>query len=128
MAVWTFFDYLEERGQCAIREWLDSLPVKARVKIEERIRYLKNLQVFEPKFVTPLQEDTDILEIRAESGNVQYRPLGCYGPERKEFTLLVGAIEKGGKLEPRSVVKTAASRRKIVLADKKDRKRTHEHC
>jgi hypothetical protein len=65
----------------------------------------------------------DIYEIRVGSSGVQYRPLGCYGPDKHEFTLLVGAIEKGGKL-PRPALETAVQRRRIILAD---RGRTCEH-
>lgn len=52
-----------------------------------------------------------------------YRPLGCYGRAEKEFTLLIGSIEKGGKL-PKGDCETAVERRKIILTD---RGRTCEH-
>jgi len=52
------------------------------------------------------------------ANGVQYRPLGCYGPERREFTLLIGAVEKGGKL-PRAALEAAVQRRKIILSDER---------
>lgn len=52
-----------------------------------------------------------LLELRRESGNVQFRPICCYGPERGEVALLVGAVEKGGKFVPASACSTAQDRK-----------------
>ena len=47
-------------------------------------------------------ETPGILKLRVK-GNVQLRPMLCRGPIEidKEFTLLLGACEVGGKLVPR---------------------------
>jgi hypothetical protein len=45
--------------------------------------------------------------------------LGCFGPKKDEFTLLIGAIEKGGKLEPINVIETAEQRRNLIFQDER---------
>jgi len=47
-------------------------------------------------------------EIRSDHGNVEYRPLGCNGPEPDQFTILLGAYKKGKVWSPRDARKTAA--------------------
>jgi hypothetical protein len=76
-----------------------------------------------PQYVSALRGYPHINEIRVTSSGVQYRPLGCYGPDRTEFTILVGSVEKGGKL-PKGDCETAEERRRLILAD---RTRTCEH-
>lgn len=68
-----------------------------------------------------------ILKLRVK-GNVQLRPMLCKGPlaVEKEYTLLVGATEVGGKLKPKGVDATAAKRKQEVAADPKNRRIEHE--
>jgi hypothetical protein len=116
---WTIFDYLAEDGTNEIRDWIDSLPFKAQVKIDTRIRYLEACSLVWPEnYISALRGCDDIYEFRIPASGVQYRPLGYYGPERGEFTILMGAIEKGGKLEPRQYCATATQRREKVNADR----------
>jgi len=126
MAFWTFKDYLNERGDNEIRLWLDSLSKKARIKIDRRIRYLENVQFFhgEPQYIKQLVGYEGIYEIRVVFSGDQYRPLGCYGPEDGEFTLLIGAFEVGDRFEPRNAPDIAVQRKAIILAD---RSRTCDH-
>ena len=114
MAAWTIFDYLEADGSNDIRAWIDSLPIKAQVKIDVRIRFLEATPTWPPQYISALVGCDGIYELRVVSGGVQYRPLGFYGPARREFTLLKGAIEKGGKLEPRDACVVAQARMVIV--------------
>jgi len=124
MSRWIFRDYLTERGENVIRQWLDSLPKQARVKIDYRVLLLQGIDRWPEQYVSALRGCDDIYELRIVANGVQYRPLGCYGPARGEFTLLLGAIEKGKKL-PRSTCETASQRRVIVLANR-GRSRGHE--
>jgi hypothetical protein len=68
----------------------------------------------------------DLGELRFKVGNVQYRPLGFFGPARADFTLLVGASKKGSAYDPRDAVETARRRRLEVLTDP-DRSRICDH-
>lgn len=116
MGFWTFKNYLSGNGENVIREWLHSLQKNARIKIDRRIRYLENVQYFhkEPQYIKALAGYEGIFEIRVVLQNIQYRPLGCYGPDRAQFTLLVGAVERGSRFEPRDAPELALQRKEII--------------
>lgn len=120
MAFWTFKDYLNERGDNEIRLWLDSLSKKASIKVDRRIRYLENVQYFhrEPQYIKQLVGYDGIYEIRIVFAGDQYRPLGCYGTHQDEFVLLIGAVERGNRFEPRDAPDLAVRRRHIILSDR----------
>jgi hypothetical protein len=49
-------------------------------------------------------------KLRFKVANVQHRPLGFFGPERKNFTLLIWATERDGKFNPPNLRETALQR------------------
>ncbi len=109
---WTFCDWLIANGnnRNIIKEWLDSLPVEAKVAINIRLNTMRGLQKWPEGWASSYQGYSGIIELRIPWNRVQYRPLGCYGPKRWQFTLLSGAIEKGGKIR-RPILEAAASRK-----------------
>ena len=121
--MWTFYDFLDARGVNTIRKWLNSLPPKARAKINARILFMRAVPVWPEQYVSALKGWPDLVELRIVSAGSQFRPLGFYGPGRREFTLVLGAIEKG-KL-PSRVLEVANGNRKIAIADA-TRIREHE--
>ena len=121
---WQFLDYVNARGQNDIRDWLVSLPKKAQAKIDRLILILRTYEgPWPPQYVSALRGYEGLYELRVVASGVQYRPLGFFGPGAREFTLLIGAVEKG-KLS-RRVCETAFRRRQEVLADR-SRAREHE--
>lgn len=64
-------------------------------------------------------------EIRSDFGKVEYRPLGCNGPEPDQFTLLIGAKKKGSVWTPADAKKTAKKLKK-ELEQSPDRGRKYE--
>lgn len=124
MTWWRFLDYLNARGDNEIRNWVCSLPPHAQAKIDYLLIVLSAWKIWPPQYVSALKGYKDIREFRIVAFGVQYRPIGCYGPGEREYTLLVGAIEKGGKL-PTGTCEIAVERRKIILQDRK-RVRDHE--
>jgi hypothetical protein len=89
-----------------------------------RILYLKAVDVWPEQYVSALKGFPGLVELRIVADGNQYRPLGFYGPARREFTLVYGAQEKG-KL-PKRVLEAADANRKIVLAT--GRSRICKHC
>lgn len=83
---------------------------------------MQAVRVWPEQYISALKGWPDLYELRIVSAGSQFRPLGCYGPQRGEFTLLLGAVEKG-KL-PARVLETADERRRTIL---KDRSRICEH-
>ena len=117
MSSWTFFDFVNVRGENEIHKWLNSSEVtkQAKAKINARIATLRGFPVFPEQYFSAYKGWDDIYELRIVYGNVQYLPLGCYGPGPRQFCLLVGGIEKG-KI-PKSLLSIAKQRRSIVISN-----------
>ena len=120
MALWIFKGFLSESGRDIFQEWYEQLPARAQAKFDTILEYLRDTphtQWF-TIVVLPLSEAEGIFEIRFKIRNVLYRPLGCFGPGRGEFTLLVPAREHGNRFEPTNAIALAETRRILVLKDK----------
>jgi hypothetical protein len=113
--IWSFRDYVEQGGGNPVEDWMDEQPLKARLKIDFRLLYLRDEKVWPEAYISALKGHPDIYELRVVFGGCQYRPLGCYGPGLRVFTILLGTIEKG-KI-PNYVITTAEKRRQVVLTD-----------
>ena len=115
---WTFYDFLDGRFENnEIRQWLDSLPAKAASKIDVRILFMRTVRIWPEQYASALVGWPDLVELRVVFAGNQYRPIGFYGPQRGEFTLVLGAIEKG-KL-PRRILQLADENRKLAIADRR---------
>lgn len=127
MRFWTFFDFVSARGSNEIHDWLNSKEVRkeAKAKINARLMALQGMTVFPEQFFSSYRGWDDLYELRIVYAGVQYRPFGCYGPNPRGFTLLVGSIEKGKV--PKSTLKVADERRKLVFFDPKNRVRPHDY-
>jgi len=109
---WTFKDYVDSDGKNVVRSWLNGLPKPAKAKINTTIGFLEAMPRLEMPYVRVLKGTcAGLMELRVTSGNVQYRPLCCYGPGEKEVTILFGAVEKGGKFVPLSACSIALMRK-----------------
>lgn len=115
---WTFWDYIDRNGKNEIHEWLNSRVVskKAKAKINARIAAMRGMTVFPDGWISAYNGWDGLYEMRIGCHGVQYRPFGSYGPHRRQFSFLVGSIEKGGVI-PQSDLQRADERRKIVIAD-----------
>ena len=99
MTIWTFMDFVKANGENAIQEWMHALPPGARAAIDVRLYHMRAMKVWPSKFIKKYKGvKGKVFELRITHKGVQYRPLGCYGPGSRKFTLLAGAIEKGGKI------------------------------
>jgi Phage derived protein Gp49-like (DUF891) len=127
MPTWTFFDFVSSRGRNEIHDWLNSQEVRkeAKAKINARLVALQGFPVFPEQFFSSYKGWGELYELRIVYSGVQYRPFGFYGPNPREFTLLVGSIEKGKV--PKSTLKVADERRKLVLSDPKNRVQPHDY-
>jgi hypothetical protein len=119
MSNWKIKTFITARGTDVIQKWLDDLPIKAQVAIDERIRFLATLQHWERPFAAKLKGYDDIWEVIVQSERVQYRPLGCFGPGEKVFSLLIGAVEKGNRFEPKDAPTTAEKRKNLVYQNER---------
>jgi len=121
MTTWTFKIFLKKNADKTINvidEWLEEQPPKAQARIRAIINYLKITQAWPIQYFKQYRGHPYIYEIIIKCGNIQYRPLGCFGPGENEFTLLIGAKEKGDRIEPASAPDTAEERRELILKDR----------
>ena len=127
MNEWWFFDYIDERGTNPIQDWLMDrriVPVKARAKIQRILLQLTGTALWTRPLASNLDDYEDIVEIRVRWMNTQYRLLGFRGPDVRQFSILVPAIEQGDEFVPLNAPGIAATRMAIVIAD---RRRIVEH-
>src|SRR5688500_15588284 len=94
--LWTVRCYqtpLQKRPFC---DWVGDQSVKFRATFNVRLKYLG--QQPHTAWVRPyadlLHKDCPgVTELKIKASNIQYRPLGFFGPGRGEFTFLSGWIK-----------------------------------
>ena len=100
MGIWTFYDYVSPNGRNVIAEWTeDELSLAAQEKLEVRLVHLGGVERVDwkrPHFA-PLTQCHGISEIKFDVDNKQHRIFGWFGPNRHEYTMLLGWIKKGKK-------------------------------
>ncbi len=106
--------------------WLAGLSKKARAKLDTIIDYMEATRDWtRTPYFSPLTGYSGIYEIKFIVQSKQYRPLGCYGPGNNEFTILIGAWEKGDRFKPINAPIIAFKRRQDVIERKVY---THDYC
>jgi hypothetical protein len=115
--IWKFKVFVSINNVCDFEKWFDSQIPEDRAKIKIFIDRLLIAESWSPKHVRPLSGYSKINELVIKGKKIQLRPLGCFGPTRKDFTLLLGAIEKNDHFIPKDAPKKAETRYKLVLSD-----------
>lgn len=121
------FDYCGPAGENEFKVWTQLLQPVQRGKLNAKLDMLGMLGAgLFPEVLTGT-DTPGILKLRIK-GNVQLRPMLCKGPidVDKEFSLLVGAIEVGGKLKPKNADVIADGRREEIRRDPDHRRVKHE--
>lgn len=90
--------FQEDDGSIPLRDWLDALPVKARVKCLQRLNLLSELGHELRRPHAEYLEGTDLYELRVRHFRVQYRML--YFFHGQEATILSHGFSKEGKIPP----------------------------
>lgn len=123
MKIWTFKIFGEKKSD--VDDWINGLSPKAHAKMDYIISCMEiTMDWTKTSYFSPLKGYRGICEIKFCVQNKQYRPLGCYGPGEKEFTILFGAWEEGDRFNPQRAPRIAAKRREDV---RKGREYTHEY-
>ena len=115
---------MSARGEEEVSAWYDAQSPKIQAAFDQRIRALMQMQLQEWRdpYTKKLKGDgSGLIEIRFFKDNVQYRPLGFFGPNRGEFTILICAIEQGDEFVPRNAIARAQRRKREVLQDARSR-------
>lgn len=118
MGYWTIRVFITPRGESEIDGWLDAQGPKVRAKIDKIVRHLEIEKEWKRPYFDKFQGHDKLHEIRITCFDNEYRLIGCFGPQPKNFTVLVGAIEKNrGRYEPRSVLEIAEQRIELIFED-----------
>jgi hypothetical protein len=117
MDYWKLNVYINDAGVDEIDRWLISLPPDAEARIRTFLIHLMTQKYFREPDVKKLKGLNKIYEIRILYRNIQYRSLGCYGPLRNEFTLLIGATKKQQVWSPSNAIKSAEKRCELIHND-----------
>jgi len=117
---WTIKAYQDEKSVSDFLDWRGQLPAGARARMDNIIDYLEITPNWRNiPYIKPLIGYNGIFEVKFIVSNIQYRPLGCYGPERKTFVFLIGAIEQGDEFNPKNAPWKAAKRQKRIFNDRR---------
>ncbi len=118
--MWHFWTYRSLSSRDDVLDWLDGLAKSDQASVVARLEYLRQ-QPREawkrPYFDLLSGECSGLGEVRLKIQKIQYRPIGFFGPNRLEFTMLHVALEKDGKFEPKNVCKTAKQRMADAIDD-----------
>jgi len=115
--IWKFKVFVRDNQVCDFEDWIKDQTTEDRAKIRIFINRLMIMDSWPPKLVLPLTNNSKINELRIKGKKVQLRPLGCHGPGRKEFTLLIGAKEQGDSFVPKDAPLRARERRDLIMAN-----------
>jgi len=124
MPTWKVYFYLEGlRRDNAILQWLNA----ERVSVAQIAAFQDKIDTLEaggpemvPGFIsdTPVVKNIYKMKIKGNKGMKQLRPMCCRGPfAPNEHTILIGAVEKDGKLIPGDVKKRAGKYLEMLIAD-----------
>jgi hypothetical protein len=120
------FDYIDEHGNNDIKTWTQGLQKVQRAKLNAKLDMLEKVGVeLFPQVLTDTPT-AGIQKLRIK-GNVQLRPMLCKGPidNEKEFTLLIGAVERDSCLIPNKADEKA-DERKSIIKNNPNRRCKHE--
>ena len=117
---WTFRSYVFPNGEDEVAIWYGSQSTKVRATFDRRLHDLQQMAPHEWRepYTKQLEGNCDgLVEIRFKADRVQHRPLGFYGPDKLEFTIVLCAIEQGDRFDPLDAC-VIALRRKDEIARK----------
>jgi hypothetical protein len=119
LALWTIRCYVSATGRDMVDDWYGRQRDDVRAAVDVVIEYLvqrPRSEWIRPRFDLLAGKMRDVGEIRFKVDK-QYRLLGFFGPQRSDFTLLIGASKKGSIYDPKDTLDTALKRMSEVKAD-----------
>jgi hypothetical protein len=123
----SLFDFVTEKGQNDILDWTATLQKPDRARLEQKLLRLTQISHELARathlLAGPVRESIWKLRVNA---SVMLRPHLCRGPvnNHAEYTLLLGAIEKGDRL-PEETEERALRRRSEILSSPAKRRVQH---
>jgi len=121
------FDFVNCHGKNEIKSWTKELQKKELAKLNAK---LDLLALHGDDLLPDTLANTPtpgVLKLRVH-GKVQLRPMLCRGPIDifGEYTLLIGAFERGGEFDPSKADQIADERKLEINRDPTNRRCKHE--
>jgi hypothetical protein len=128
---WEVYVFLDKRGHRVIVHWVRKSRIqrRARILLDQKVDLLREHGPdLPPELLSPGPIDGGHIYKLKVRGPVMLRPLLCKGPfsMADEYTLLHGAIERGGILPVGDVEKAEENRQELLAT--RDRRLPYEGC
>jgi hypothetical protein len=117
LALWNFRAYVSPTGRRSFEQWYNQIDPAAQAEFDTMVEFLSQRSRDEwrrPAFDLLSGKFRDIGELRFKAQKIVFRPFGFFGPQRQEFTFLVGATKKGQVYDPKSAKETALTRMREI--------------
>jgi len=116
MKLWRFYDYCSPGGNNLIEDWYDGESADVQAAFDVTLNNLAGIQRWHDRtdFSMLGGKHAGLGEIRFKVANVQYRPVGFYGEQRRSFVLLVGASKKQRVYTPPNAFDLAVTRKRLL--------------
>ncbi len=105
--------YKTANNKIPVEEFLESLSDKQVRKILWVLRLIKQLERTPAEYFKKLENTDDIWEVRASSGNNEYRLLGFW--YKSNFIVLTNGFKKKSQKTPKTEIELAENRKKDFL-------------
>ena len=105
--------YKTVNNKIPIEEFFESLSEKQVEKVLWVLRLIKQLDKVPIDYFKKLESTNDIWEVRASSGNNEFRLLGFW--YKSNFIVLTNGFRKKSQKTPKSEIELAESRKKDFL-------------
>jgi len=105
--------YKTVNNKIPIEEFFESLSEKQVEKVLWVLRLIKQLDKVPIDYFKKLESTNDIWEVRASSGNNEFRLLGFW--YKSSFIVLTNGFRKKSQKTPKSEIESAESRKKDFL-------------
>jgi hypothetical protein len=126
--LYRLYEFLTDRGRPIVHEWVkrERLTTRDRAALNVRFKRIRQVDfaLANGTLISgPIHKGVYKCVIH---GDVMLRPMLCRGPQKveEEYTLLLGAIERGGKLPKGSKEEAESNRQELIRFQTK--RRTHE--
>ncbi len=105
--------YKSKSGKCPIEDFLDVLSSKEAQKVVWVLKLIEESNNISTKFYKKLSNSDDIIEVRVQHGNNNFRLLGF--EDSGTFVVLTNAFRKKDQKVPKREIKLAQIRKKEYL-------------
>lgn len=113
---WAYRTYVSPTGRPVVQQDIDRLTMEASVRFAAELRWLHEvpIQDWHEPHAKKLKGYKALYEIRFTANKKAMRPVGFFGPDHGQFSIVVWAFKKQNIYEPSDAFDTAERRVKEI--------------